>query len=48
MEEGENVMVDYGFDNFGIVFSMSVYMLLILVRQDLLIIIGIGEKMRIV
>lgn len=34
MEEGENVMVDHGFDNSGIAPSMSVHMPPILARQD--------------
>ena len=44
MEEGENVMVDHGFDNSGIAPSMSVHMPPILARQDPLTTIGTGEK----
>ena len=47
LEEGENVMVDHGFDNSGIAPSMSVHMPPILARQDPLTTIGTGEKMRI-
>lgn len=47
MEEGENVMVDHGFDNSGIAPSTSVHMPPILARQDPLTAIGTGENMRI-
>lgn len=47
MEEGENVMVDHGFDNSGIAPRMSVHMPPILARQDPPTTIGTGEKMRI-